>query len=120
MEAFLKCFNFKGRVIGFRPQNRQQKLQQLSCYIILENKKRSTHHFSYNKHVSTIHFLIYYQLCPVPVDSEEKELRVIFLLTFMLIHDEPLLSGQPPLSGLLPVPIGWPLDGGLTIVFHEF
>ena len=64
--------------------------------------------------------MFYYQLCPVPVDSEEKELRVIFLLKFMLIDDKPLLSGQPSLSGLLPVPLGWPLDAGLTIVFHEF
>ena len=45
---------------------------------------------------------------------------MIFLLEFMLIDDKPLLSGQPPLSGLLPVPLGWPLDAGLTIVFHEF
>ena len=78
------------------------------------------HHFSYNKHVSTIHFLFYYQLCPVPVDSEEKELPVIFLLKFMLIHDKPLLSGQPPLSGHLPVPQGWQLNGSLAPLFHKF
>ena len=30
----------------------------------------------------------------------------------MLIYDKPLLSGQPPLSGHLPVLRGWPLNGG--------
>ena len=29
----------------------------------------------------------------------------------MLIYDEPLLSGEPPLSGHLPVLRGWPLNG---------
>ena len=37
---------------------------------------------------------------------------VMFLLKVMLICDKPLLSGQPLLSGHLPVPRGWPLDGG--------
>ena len=34
----------------------------------------------------------------------------------MLIYDEPLLSGQPPLSGHLPVPWGWSLNRGSTVV----
>ena len=33
---------------------------------------------------------------------------VMFLLEIMLIYDQPLLSGQAPLSGHLPVPRGWP------------
>ena len=36
--------------------------------------------------------------------------KVMFLLKIMLIYDEALLSGQPPLSGHLPVPQGWPLN----------
>ena len=60
--------------------------------------------------------MFYYQLCPVPVDSEEKELRVIFLLKLMLFHGKPLLRGQPPLSGHLPVPRGWELNGSSTTV----
>ena len=34
--------------------------------------------------------------------------KVMFLLEIMLIYDQPLLSGQAPLSGHLPVPRGWP------------
>ena len=33
-----------------------------------------------------------------------------------LIYDEPLLSGQPPLSGHLPVLRGWQFNGGLTVL----
>ena len=33
--------------------------------------------------------------------------KVMLLLKIMLIYDEPLLNGQPPLSGHLPVPRGW-------------
>ena len=36
--------------------------------------------------------------------------KVMFLLKIMLIYDEALLSGQPPLSGHLPVPRGWVLN----------
>ena len=32
--------------------------------------------------------------------------KVMFLLKIMLIYDDPLLSGQPPISGHLPVPQG--------------
>ena len=41
----------------------------------------------------------------------------------MLIYDEPLLSGQPPLSGHSPVPRGWPLNGGcffLDIIYLTY
>ena len=34
----------------------------------------------------------------------------------MLIYDEPLSSGQPPLSGHLSVPPEWLLNGGSTII----
>ena len=37
------------------------------------------------------------------------------LLTIMLIHDELLLSSQPPLSGHLPVPRERPINGGSTV-----
>ena len=40
----------------------------------------------------------------------------MFLRKDTLISDEPLLSGQPLLSGHLPVPRGWPLHGGSTVV----
>ena len=33
----------------------------------------------------------------------------------MLIHDKPLLGGQPSLNGNLSVPLWWPFDGGLTV-----
>lgn len=33
--------------------------------------------------------------------------KVMLLLKIMLIYDAPLLNGQPPLSGHLPVPQGW-------------
>ena len=33
------------------------------------------------------------------------ENKVMFLLTILVICDKPLLSGQPPLSGHLPVPL---------------
>ena len=36
--------------------------------------------------------------------------KVMFLLKIMLIYDDALLSGQPPLSGHLPVPRGWALN----------
>ena len=32
----------------------------------------------------------------------------------MLIYDEPLMSGQPPLSGHLPASLVWPPNGGLA------
>ena len=32
--------------------------------------------------------------------------KVMFLLKIMLIYDDPLLSGQPPISDHLPVPQG--------------
>ena len=32
--------------------------------------------------------------------------KVVFLLKIMSIYDDPLLSGQPPISGHLPVPQG--------------
>ena len=35
--------------------------------------------------------------------------NAMFLLTIMLIYDDSLLSGQPPLSGHLPAPRVWPL-----------
>ena len=38
--------------------------------------------------------------------------RVMFLLTIMLIYDEPLLSGQLSFRGQLPVPRAWPFNGG--------
>ena len=34
----------------------------------------------------------------------------------MLIYDEPLLSGQPPLSGHLLVIQGWLLNGDSTVI----
>ena len=40
--------------------------------------------------------------------------KVMFLLKIMLIDDEALLSGQPPLSGHFPAPRGWPLNCGST------
>ena len=36
--------------------------------------------------------------------------KVMLLLKIMLIYDEALLSGQPPLSGNLLVQRGWPLN----------
>ena len=44
--------------------------------------------------------------------------KVVSLLKIMLINDEPLLSGQPPISSHLQVPRGWPLNGGLTVHFE--
>ena len=41
----------------------------------------------------------------------------------MRIYDEPLLSGQPPLSGHSPVPRGWPLNEGcffLDIIYLTY
>ena len=32
----------------------------------------------------------------------------------MLIYDEPLMTGQPPLSGHLPASLVWPPNGGLA------
>ena len=37
----------------------------------------------------------------------------------MLIYDKPLLSSQSPLSRHLPVPQGWPLNGGSTLLFYH-
>ena len=34
----------------------------------------------------------------------------------MLIYNEALLSGQPPLSDHLPVPCGWPLNWGSKVL----
>ena len=42
--------------------------------------------------------------------------EVMFLLKIMLISDEPLLTGQPPLSCHLLVPQGWPLKKGSTLL----
>jgi len=36
--------------------------------------------------------------------------KVMLLLKIMLIYDEALLSGQPPLSGHSPIPRGWALN----------
>ena len=33
----------------------------------------------------------------------------------MLIYNKPLSRGQAPLSDQLPVPQGWPLNGGSTV-----
>ena len=41
--------------------------------------------------------------------------KVVFLLKIILIYDEPLLRGQPPLSGHLLVTRGLPLNGGSTV-----
>ena len=41
--------------------------------------------------------------------------EVVFLLKITLFYDKHLLSGQPPLSGHLPVPRGWPLNGAITV-----
>ena len=41
--------------------------------------------------------------------------KVMFLLKSMLTCDEPLLSGQSPLSGNFPGTRGWPLNGGSTV-----
>ena len=38
--------------------------------------------------------------------------KVMFPLKIILIYDEPLLKGQPPLSGHLLVTRGLPLNGG--------
>ena len=38
--------------------------------------------------------------------------KVLFLLKIMLIYDEPLMSGHPPLSGHLLETRGLPLNGG--------
>ena len=40
---------------------------------------------------------------------ENLIIKAMFLLKIMLIYDEPLLRGQPLLSGHLPIPRGWPL-----------
>ena len=45
--------------------------------------------------------------------------KLMFPSKIMLIYDEPLPSGQPPLSGYLLVPRGWLLNGGLTILEHK-
>ena len=42
--------------------------------------------------------------------------KVMLLLKIMLIYDEALLSGQPSLSGHLPVTRGWPLNWGSTVL----
>ena len=50
--------------------------------------------------------------------------RVLFLLKIMLIYWRTSVSGQPPLSGHLPVPRGWPLNGSSAVLifylFHSF
>ena len=52
--------------------------------------------------------------------------RVLFLLKIMLIYWRTSVSGQPPLSGHLPVPRGWPLrlNGSSAVLifylFHKF
>ena len=46
--------------------------------------------------------------------------KLTFSRSQNLIRDEPLLSGQPLLSGRLPIPRGWPLNRGSTVVFHFY
>ena len=41
--------------------------------------------------------------------------KVMLLLKIMLIYDEALLNGQPPLSVHFPVPRGWQLNCGSTV-----
>ena len=41
--------------------------------------------------------------------------KVMFPLKIILIYDEPLMSGHPPLSGHLLVPGGLPLNRGSTV-----
>ena len=42
--------------------------------------------------------------------------KVMLLLQIMQIYDEALLSGQPTLSGHLPVPRRWPLNSGSAVL----
>ena len=42
--------------------------------------------------------------------------KLTFSRSQNLIPDEPLLSGQPLLGGQLPIPRGWPLNRGSTVV----
>ena len=47
--------------------------------------------------------------------------KVMLLLKIMLNYDAPLLNGQPPLSGHLPVPQGWSaLNGCSTLLSLQF
>ena len=50
--------------------------------------------------------------------------RALFLLKIMLIYWPTSMSSQPWLSGHLPVPQGWPLNGGSAVLtfylFHRF
>ena len=50
--------------------------------------------------------------------------RALFLLKIMLIYWPTSMSSQPWLSGHLPVPQGWPLNGGSAVLtfylFHKF
>ena len=45
--------------------------------------------------------------------------KLTFSRSQNLIPDEPSLSGQPLLSGQLPIPRGWPLNRGSTVVFKK-
>ena len=42
--------------------------------------------------------------------------KLMFLLKIMPIYDKPLLSGQTPLNDHLPVPRGWPVNGGSSVI----
>ena len=45
--------------------------------------------------------------------------KLTFSRSQNLIPDEPLLSGQALLSGQLPIPRGWPLNRGSTVLFDR-
>ena len=44
--------------------------------------------------------------------------KVMLLLNIMLIYDQTRMSTQPPLSGHLLIPGGWPLNGGSTVFWE--
>ena len=75
--------------------------------------------------MTKLRHLIYTLIATAPVASlfQVKSWFAKDYTYVMLIYDEPLLSGQPPLSGHSPVPRGWPLNGGcffLDIIYLTY
>ena len=56
-------------------------------------------------------------VCQEGAPGENLLLReLMFLIKIILIYDEPLLSSKSPLSGHMPLLLGWPLYRGSTVL----